>query len=60
MDEAKQTSKQWYKYYKNTVGLTIQTFDGWGKNLEKTFEKDLVTQDQFLDMLKKSKYTKEE
>lgn len=60
MDEAKQTSKQWYKYYNRTVGLIIATFDGWGKDLKKSFEKELVTQDEFLDKLKKSTYTKNE
>lgn len=60
MDEAKQTSKQWYKYYNRTIGLIIATFDGWGKDLKQSFEKDLVTQDEFLDKLKKSTYTKDE
>lgn len=60
MDEAKQTSKQWYKYYNRTVGLIIANFEGWGKDLKQSFEKDLVTQDEFLDMLKKSTYTKNE
>lgn len=60
MDEAKQTSKQWYKYYNKTVGLIIANFEGWGKDLKQSFEKDLVTQDEFLDKLKKSTYTKNE
>ena len=60
MDEAKQTSKQWYKYYSRTVGLIIANFEGWGKDLKQSFEKDLVTHDEFLDMLKKSTYTKNE
>lgn len=60
MDEAKQTSKQWYKYYNRTLGLIIANFEGWGKDLKQSFEKDLVTQDEFLDMLKKSTYTKNE
>lgn len=60
MDEAKQTSKQWYKYYNKTVGLIIANFEGWGKDLKQSFEKDLVTQDEFLDKLKKSTYTKSE
>ena len=60
MSEVKQTSKQWYKYYNRTVGLIIATYESWGKDLKKSFEKDLVTQDEFLDMLKKSTYTKNE
>lgn len=60
MSEVKQTSKQWHKYYNRTVGLIIATYEGWGKDLKKSFEKDLVTQDEFLDMLKKSTYTKNE
>mgnify|MGYP003424560805 FL=1 len=60
MDEVKQTSKQWYKYYNRTVGLIIANYEGWGKDLKQSFEKDLVTQDEFLDMLKKSTYTKNE
>lgn len=60
MDEVKQTSKQWYKYYNRTVGLIIANYEVWGKDLKQSFEKDLVTQDEFLDMLKKSTYTKNE
>lgn len=60
MIEAKLTSKQWYKYYNKTVGLIIANFEGWGKDLKQSFEKDLVTQDEFLDMLRKSTYTKKE
>lgn len=60
MQEVKQTSKQWYKYYNRTVGLIIATFDGWGNDLKQSFEKDLVTHDEFLDMLSKSVYTKTE
>lgn len=60
MDEAKQTSKQWYKYYNRTVGLIIANYEGWGKDLKQSFDTDLVTQDEFLDMLKKSTYTKAE
>lgn len=60
MDEVKQTSKQWYKYYNRTVGLIIANYEGWGKDLKQSFEKYLVTQDEFLDMLKKSTYTKNE
>lgn len=59
-EEVKQTSKQWYKYYNKTVGLIIANFEGWGTDLKKTFEKDLVTHDEFLDMLKKSTHTKNE
>ncbi len=57
-DEIKQTSKQWYKYYNKTEGVIIADFAGWDGDLKKTFDRDLVTHDEFLEKLKKSLYTK--
>ena len=60
MDEVKQTSKQWYKYYNRTVGLIIANYEGWCNDLKQSFEKELITHDEFLDRLQKSTYTKNE
>lgn len=55
--EIKKTSKEWYKFYNKVEGVIIADYAGWGFDLKYSFEKELVTQDEFLDRLKKSLYT---
>lgn len=56
--EIKKTSKEWYRYYNKVEGIVIADYAGWEGDLKYLFEVEKITQDEFLNRLAKSAYTK--